>query len=247
MLRRDRWRGWIVAGIAGLVLSALPVRLAGAAPADDAKAHYQKATAHFAVGEYREAAIEYQEAFKIKQDPALLYNAAQSFRLAGDNQKALLLYNNVVRLYPGTSFATESKEHIAKLNAAPAAAPGAATTPAPAPVPAPAPATAPPPAPVAPIAPATTAPPAAPPPVAATPVPAVPAPAPAPLVSAPAVTTTAAPEATHPFYTRWWFWAAAGAVVVAGVITGVALSSGGGGSWNNVDRITGAYAGWGLR
>ena len=39
---------------------------------DDAKAHYQKATAHFAVGEYHDAAIEYEEAFKLKQDPALL-------------------------------------------------------------------------------------------------------------------------------------------------------------------------------
>jgi len=223
-----RW-GWLFAGIAGLLLIALPVRPAGAAPADDAKAHYQKATAHFAVGEYREAAIEYQEAFKIKQDPALLYNAAQSFRLAGDNQKALLLYNNVVRLYPGTSFAAESKEHIAKLNAAPAQTPG--------------PAGPPPAQPVVPVAPVTTPPPAAAPPPAATPIPAAPAPAPAPVVSAPPVGPTApGPEPAHPIYTRWWFWAAAGAVVAAGVVTAVALSSGGSsGSWNNVDPVMGAF------
>jgi tetratricopeptide (TPR) repeat protein len=234
----QRRSGWIVAGIAGLLLSALlPARLANAAPADDAKAHYQKATAHFAVGEYREAAVEYEEAFKLKQDPALLYNAAQSFRLAGDNQKALLLYTNLVKLYPTSKFAADSKDHIAKLNAAgpqtpPPAAP--ATTP-------PSAAAAPPP--VVPIAPVTTSPPAAPPPPAATPVPSVPAPAPAPIVSAPAVAPTAPPaEPAHPFYTRWWFWAAAGAVVAAGVVTAVALSSGGtSGSWNNIDPVMGAY------
>ena len=82
---------------------------------DDAKAHYQKATAHFAVGEYHDAAVEYEEAFKLKQDPAILFNAAQSFRLAGDNQKALLLYNNIIKLYPSTQYAKDSKERIEKL------------------------------------------------------------------------------------------------------------------------------------
>jgi len=238
---RKRWSGWIIAGIAGLILTAPPARLATAADADDAKAHYQKATAHFAVGEYREAAVEYEEAFKLKQDPALLYNAAQSFRLAGDNQKALLLYNNIVKLYPGTSYAAESKDRIAKMNAAAAQAPAAPATVAPQPA-TPPPVTAAPP-PVAPIAPAVTPPPALPPPPAATPVPAAPAPAPAPLVSAPALSTSAPPaEPGHPIYTRWWFWAAAGAVVVAGVVTGIALSSGGSaGPWSNVGDVKGAY------
>jgi tetratricopeptide (TPR) repeat protein len=237
MPRPQRWSGWIVAGIVALLLGGLPLLVADAAPADDAKAHYQKATAHFAIGEYSEAAIEYEEAFKLKQDPALLYNAAQSFRLAGDNQKALLLYSNLVKLYPASSFAGESKDHIAKLNAAAALAPAAP------PAPATPPRTPAAPPPVVPIAPVTTPPPAAaPPPPAATPVPPAPAPAAAPLVSAPDVTPAAGPEPTHPFYTRWWFWAAAGAVVVAGVVTAVALSSGGSsGSWNNVDPVMGAY------
>ena len=229
MPKAKRWWGWTAAGIAGVLLASLAARPAGAAPADDAKAHYQKATAHFAVGEYRDAAVEYEEAFKLKQDPALLYNAAQSFRLAGDNQKALLLYGNLVKLYPTSPYATESKERIAKIKAEMAAAPAATAPPAAAPAaPAPAPA-----APVAPIAPVTTPAPAAPPPPAVTPVPPAPAPAAAPLVSAPAPE----PEASHPFYTRWWFWTAAGAVVAAGVITGIALSSGSSSAWANVSPI----------
>ncbi len=105
------WSRWVVWVPATLLLLASATALA----ADDAKAHYQKATAHFAVGEYHDAAIEYEEAFKLKQDPAILFNAAQSFRLAGDNQQALLLYNNIIKLYPSTQYAKDSKERIEKL------------------------------------------------------------------------------------------------------------------------------------
>ena len=128
------WSRWVVWVPATLLLLAS----ATAVGEDDAKAHYQKATAHFAVGEYHDAAIEYEEAFKLKQDPAILFNAAQSFRLAGDNQKALLLYNNIIKLYPSTQYAKDSKERIEKLSQAATAPPS--PTPAPVtPVPPPAP------------------------------------------------------------------------------------------------------------
>ncbi|HVU50278.1 MAG TPA: tetratricopeptide repeat protein, partial [Polyangia bacterium] len=142
---------------------ALVVTLALAAPArgddsNDARVHYQKATAHYAVGEYKEAAAEYEAAYKAKQDPALLYNAAQSHRLANDNQKALLLYKNIVKLYPTSHYAAESKDRIEKLEAAIATTQSPPNQPAPvsnlggAPAGAPPPAS-PPPAPVQPIAP----------------------------------------------------------------------------------------------
>jgi tetratricopeptide (TPR) repeat protein len=194
---------------------------------DDAKAHYQKATAHFAVGEYHDAAIEYEEAFKLKQDPAILFNAAQSFRLAGDNQKALLLYNNIIKLYPGTKYAKDSKERIEKL---------AQGTPAPAPT-APAP-TAPPPAPVA--APAAPAPapvtPITPPPSAAPPL--APETSAPPSAAATVVSTPAPPSEGAPVYTKWWFWTAIGVVAVGAIVAGVALSSGGSTTpWNNTETI----------
>lgn len=200
-----------------LLLAGSPAR----AQNEDAKAHYQKATAHFAVGEYREAAVEYEEAFKLKQDPAILFNAAQSFRLAGDNQKALLLYNNIIKLYPGTQFAKDSKDHVEKL----AQSPGTAPPPAPEPTPAATP------PPVAPIAPVTPSPPAA------TPTPPPPAPAP-PAAATPEVVVAAPPPSTgapRAFYTRWWFWTAVGAVAVGATVTAIALSRGG--DWNNLDSV----------
>jgi tetratricopeptide (TPR) repeat protein len=200
-----------------ILLAASPARAQG----EDAKAHYQKATAHFAVGEYREAGVEYEEAFKLKQDPAILFNAAQSFRLAGDNQKALLLYNNIIKLYPGTQFAKDSKEHVEKLaQSAPTAPPPAAEPP---------PAAPPPVAPIAPVTPAPTA--------GAAPPPAAPAPT---ATGTPEVVVSAPPPSTaaeRPFYARWWFWTAVGVVVAAGaVVTAVALSSRGA-DWNNLDPV----------
>ena len=204
------WSRWVVWIPATLLLLASATALA----ADDAKAHYQKATAHFAVGEYHDAAVEYEEAFKLKQDPAILFNAAQSFRLAGDNQQALLLYNNIIKLYPSTQYARDSKERIEKLAQA-TTVPPPATPPPVTPIPPPASAVAPPPSAVE--------------PVAATPS------ASATVVSSPPPSSSEA----HPIYTRWWFWTAIGVVAAGAVITAVAVSSSGGsaGAWNNLPSV----------
>jgi len=201
-----------------VIASILTARSAGAADDEpaEAKAHYNKATAHFAVGEYKEAAAEYEAAFKIHQHPALLYNAAQSHRLAGDNQKALTLYKNLVKLYPSTKYAADSKERIQKLEQAiastqsppngPASIEGGGGT--------------------------------APGPVGDTPTSMKPAPAPVPtLAGAPApsaspsgpaaslVAAPAPPADERPIYKKWWFWAGAGAVAVVAVVVIVAASS----------------------
>jgi tetratricopeptide (TPR) repeat protein len=201
--------------------------------ASDAKAHYQKATAHYAVGEYHDAAMEYEEAYKAKQDPALLYNAAQSHRLANDNQKALLLYKNIVKLYPTSKYAVESKDRIDKLSAAIATTQSPPNQPAPVEVGGGAPSAATPPLasppsgtvqPIGQSAPTAAAVPAAPPP------------------SAPAATVAAAPSpaggADTPVYEKWWFWTAIGVVVVGAVVI-VAASSGSTTPWNNAPTVMG--------
>jgi tetratricopeptide (TPR) repeat protein len=220
---------------ATLVFSTWRVAPAVADDASDAKMHYQKATAHYAVGEYHEAALEYEAAYKSKQDPALLYNAAQSHRLAGDNQKALLLYRNIVKLHPTSKYAVESKDRIVKLEQAIATTTSPPNQPAPvetggttAPVPA-----APPPvtAPVQPLA----APPAS---TAAAPAPLPVAPAPAASVTATAAPAPAAGGET-PVYEKWWFWAGAG-VVVVGAIVAVAVLSSSTTPWTNVPNVNGS-------
>ena len=71
----------------------------GASDADEARAYHEKAKAAFALSHYAQAAEFFEKAFELKSDPALLYNAAQSHRLAGNKQRALTLYQNYLRVY----------------------------------------------------------------------------------------------------------------------------------------------------
>jgi hypothetical protein len=217
-----------------VLLFAALLMLSSVARADDAadaKMHYQKATAHYAVGEYREAAAEYEAAYKAKQDPALLYNAAQSHRLANDNQKALLLYRNIVKLYPTSKYAAEAKDRIEKLEQAIATTQSPPNQPAPVELgktpPAGAPPAVTPVQPISPAAPATSAPPPS---------------APPPTDSASATVTATAPapaSAGTPIYTKWWFWTIVGAAVVGGTVAIIAASSSST-PWNNVSTVNGS-------
>ena len=90
---------WSAAIVVAAVLAVqAPVR--AATSSKDARRVYDEATAAFGLGRYAEAAEKYEAAFSLRPDPALLYNAAQSYRLAGNKARALELYRNYVRLYP---------------------------------------------------------------------------------------------------------------------------------------------------
>src|SRR5581483_4917977 len=106
-----------------LVLASL-LLTANAFAADvlSARQHFDRAQTHFAVGEFTQAGDEYLEAYKLKPDAALLYNAAQSYRLGGNQEKALVLYKNYVTFYRSQPNMAEVKVQIAKLQEAIAAA-----------------------------------------------------------------------------------------------------------------------------
>ncbi len=72
----------------------------GTGSQSEARAAFDKATASFALGHYPVAAENFEKAFELKPDPALLYNAAQAHRLAGNKERAVALYQNYLRLYP---------------------------------------------------------------------------------------------------------------------------------------------------
>jgi hypothetical protein len=215
----------------------------------DARKHYDRATAAFGLGRYAEAASEYEAAFRLRPDPALLYNCAQSYRLAGNRPRAIELYRNYVRLYGDAPNAEDARKHLANLELEMAAekpvAPPAAPLPRPVTAP-PGPVVAARPMPVSP-PPAASAPPAAPAPtVAVSPQPPVPptnaptptapppqldAPPPAPPggevhVDAPAVAPAATDDGDRSLVRRPVFWVAVGAVVVAAAVTAVLLSGG---------------------
>jgi tetratricopeptide (TPR) repeat protein len=175
--------------------------VASAADADDAKALYQKATGEFGVGNYEQAAAHFEAAFQLRPEPALLYNAAQAYRLAGKKQRALELYKNVVRLYAASPQAVEAKRHIANLSQQLTGERG----PAPAPPPPPAP-------PSAAVAPPTRAPDPAP-RLALAPPPPAPA---AAVVSAPAPSPPATTADRRSIFASPWLWVGAGLALLGG-------------------------------
>ena len=205
--------------------------------AAEARRHYEEGTKAFNLGEFPRAIAEFKAAYNAKDDPSLLYNIAQSFRLEGDATQAIFFYRSFLRNMPATPNRREvegrirtlekqledqkKEEQQRKESAAPLP-----LTPMPAVTPPPVP------APVAEPPPATATVPAAPPAPEAAPVvqplPAAPAPVqPAPVT--PAVDLTGAPAEPapaqgKPFYKKWWFWTAVGVVAVIGVGAGIAAA-----------------------
>jgi hypothetical protein len=82
-----------------VTLLALVASSAAASPSDDARAYHEKAKAAFALEKYTQAAESFERAFELKPDPAILYNAALSHRLAGNKERALGLYQNYLRVF----------------------------------------------------------------------------------------------------------------------------------------------------
>lgn len=99
--------------VLGILLLARP-----AAAQETARELYERATAQYALGKYGEAATVFERAFELKPDPAILYNAAQAHRLAGNKQRALDLYSSYLRLYGDRSGKAEVQKHIETLQAA---------------------------------------------------------------------------------------------------------------------------------
>jgi tetratricopeptide (TPR) repeat protein len=94
---------------------------AAAAPAraDDAataREHYQRGTSYYDLGKYPEAIKEFEAAYEIKNDPALLYNLAQSNRLAGNSEQALHFYRTYLRYVPQAKNRAEIEDRIKQLD-----------------------------------------------------------------------------------------------------------------------------------
>src|SRR2546426_5842815 len=64
---------------------------------EEAKAHAARAKVHYDLGEYDKAAEEYILVYRIKPLAPLLYNIAQSYRQAGQYEKARQFYKSYLR------------------------------------------------------------------------------------------------------------------------------------------------------
>ncbi len=109
------------------VANAVPTREERAA----ARQHYDKAVTHFNLGEFVEAAAEFRAVYKVAPQAALLYDAAQAYRLGNDREKAAFFYQSYLRAEPGSPRRADVERRIRELqpNATPASAPPLAPPP----------------------------------------------------------------------------------------------------------------------
>jgi tetratricopeptide (TPR) repeat protein len=95
-----------------------------------AKEHYQRGTSFYDLGRFEEAIREFEAAYHYKNDPAFLFNLAQSYRQAGRPEQALHFYKTYLRYVPKPPNKADIEEKIEALEKQ-IAQKGPATTPPP--------------------------------------------------------------------------------------------------------------------
>jgi tetratricopeptide (TPR) repeat protein len=86
-------------------------------PALEARAHAKQATTYYNLSRFRDALAEYEAAYMIRPDPALLYNVAQCHRQLGNDADALRFYKSYLRNAPDAPNRAEVEKRIKQLEA----------------------------------------------------------------------------------------------------------------------------------
>ncbi|HET6149653.1 MAG TPA: hypothetical protein VFH68_19100 [Polyangia bacterium] len=88
------------------------------APGDStaaARARARQGQAFYDLKRFQEAYLEYEQAYLIEQDPALLYNMGQCQRKLGNNEEALHFYRTYLRRVPKGPSAVEAEKRVREL------------------------------------------------------------------------------------------------------------------------------------
>jgi tetratricopeptide (TPR) repeat protein len=95
---------------------------AAPAPADPpgsstaaARAHARQGLAFYDLKRFQEAFGEFEQAYLIEQDPALLYDMAQCQRKLGNNEDALHFYRTYLRRVPKGPSAVEAEKRAREI------------------------------------------------------------------------------------------------------------------------------------
>lgn len=101
------------------------VALAGPARADEkvppervpqkARELAEKGRAYHDAGDYMKAVAAFKEAYVLAPSPALLFNIAQAYRLAGDCDDAAWMYRRYLDSSPGSERRTLAENHLASV------------------------------------------------------------------------------------------------------------------------------------
>src|SRR3569623_1927204 len=108
----------ILACVVGIVVALGAGRAQAQLTADqkqEMRQHYEKATRAYDIEKYGEAVDEYQKAYEIGGDPAMLYNIAQAYRLNKQAPDALHFYRRYLQRSPNARNREDVERKIADL------------------------------------------------------------------------------------------------------------------------------------
>ena len=83
--------------LAGAARAAEDTSAKASANLEEARQHAAQAKVHYDLGEFEKAAEEYTQVYRLRPLPALLFNIAQSYRQAGQYEKAKQFYKAYLR------------------------------------------------------------------------------------------------------------------------------------------------------
>lgn len=101
--------------LVGAVFFAAILSTTAHADGESAKVLFERATVQFRLGQFHDAALTYQRVYELHPDAVLLYNTAQSYRLANEPEKALLFYKSFLSAKPDAPNHDEVSGRIAEL------------------------------------------------------------------------------------------------------------------------------------
>jgi tetratricopeptide (TPR) repeat protein len=80
-----------------------------------AREHFQRGSKYFQLGRFKEAVKEYEAAFELVDDPALLYNIAQAHRLDNNPERALFFYKSYLSRLPHAKNSGDVQARVVEL------------------------------------------------------------------------------------------------------------------------------------
>jgi tetratricopeptide (TPR) repeat protein len=97
------------------IVWALLCRVALADDLAAAREHYHKGVTAYEVGDFDEAIREFSASYKLKDDPTILFNLAQSHRFAHHRDEALRSYRIYLQKVPDAANRDEVEKTVAEL------------------------------------------------------------------------------------------------------------------------------------
>jgi tetratricopeptide (TPR) repeat protein len=84
---------------------------------DEVRQLYREGVTHYDLAEYDKAVVSFKEAYRLSNDPAYLFNVAQSYRMAKSCDDAMKFYQSFLRVSPDAPNKDKIEARIAEMKA----------------------------------------------------------------------------------------------------------------------------------